>query len=337
MMKLSKRKSWGIIAFIVLALSILGCSSEKEKVTNMAEEIKLNSGAVLKNEEGSYKLYNFENGKYESKKDSVVILAYDKESSSYICMENGKHFVVHNGYKNEIKDINYSELKLSKGGEYISYFIDDNGLKLKIFDTTKENKPIEMKSNVSISGTLYDWYDDNTLVYYGVSDDGVNGLFTYNIKESKEELLYNIKEGYLAFLKGTDNNVIFIQLTLENKKQLMMIDKKTKDVKFLNDNIEELSDIIVSNEKIYFTGKVSGNVNSLYELKDNVPKRLVFDFPAIVKIEKGLVVDENSNILFIGANNLNDKQEQIFTYSKDGSISLISKNSTDYVFVEYNT
>ncbi|MFW2487611.1 hypothetical protein ACN077_03430 [Clostridium chromiireducens] len=336
-MKLSKRKSWGILAFIVLPLFILGCSSEKGKEPSIAEEIKLNSGAVLKNEDGNYKLYNYENGKYESTKDNVVILDYDKDTSSYVYVEEGNNFVVHNGYKNEIKDKNHSELKLSKGGEYISYFIDDNGLKLKIFDTTKENKQIEMKSNVSISGTLYDWYDSDTLVYYGISDDGINGLFTYNIKENKEELLYNIKEGYLAFLKGTDNNVMFIQLTLENNKKLMAIDKKKKDVKFLSDSIEELSDIIVSDEKIYFTGRVSGNVNSLYELRDNKSKRLVFDFPAIVKIEKGIAIDENNNILFIGTNSLNDKQEQIYTYSKDGSISLVTKNSTDYVFIEYNT
>ena len=160
-------------------------------------------------------------------------------------------------------------------------------LKLKIFDTNG-NKEIEMKSNVSISGTLYDWYDVNTLVYYGVSNDGVNGLFTYNIKENKEELLYKIKEGYLAFIKGTIDNVVFLQLTLENNKELIMIDKKTKDVKLLTDNIEELSDIIINKEKIYFTGKISDNVSSVYELKNNKAKRLVFDFPTVVKTEKGL-------------------------------------------------
>lgn len=335
-MKLSKRKCLSILAFIVFPLFILGCSSEKEKTPNITEDIKLNSGAVLKSEEGSYRLYNYENGKYEEVKSNNIILAYDKNSSSYIGVEDGKHYVVHNGNKFEIKDLDYSELKLSKDAEYISYFIEDNGLKLKVFDTN-ENKEIEMKSNVSISGTLYDWYDVNTLVYYGVSNDGVNGLFTYNIKENKEELLYKIKEGYLAFLKGTVDNVVFLQLTLENNRELMMIDKKTKDVKMLTDNINELSDIIISNDKIYFTGMVSNNVSSLYELKDNKAKRLVFDFPAIVKTEKGLTVDENGNILFIGCNSEKINEEQVYTYTLDGSISAVSKNSTDYVFLEYRS
>lgn len=335
-MKLLKRKCLSILAFIVLPLFILGCSHEKEKKPNVTEEIKLNAGAVLKSEEGKYKLYNYENGKYEQTKVSNVILAYDKNSSSYIVTEAGKHYVVTNGDKFEIKDLDYSELKLSKDAGYISYFIEDNGLKLKVFDTNG-NKEIEMKSNVSISGTLYDWYDVNTLVYYGVSNDGVNGLFTYNIKENKEELLYKIEEGYLAYIKGTLDNVVFLQLTLENNKELVMINKKTKDVKLLTDNIEELSDIIINKEKIYFTGKVSNNISSLYELKNNKAKRLVYDFPAVVKTEKGLKVDENGNVLFIGCNSGNNKEEQIYTYTQDGSISAVSKDSVDYMFLDYRS
>lgn len=335
-MKILKRKCLSSLAFIVLPLLMFGCSSEKTKVNtpNVAEEIKLNSGAVLKSEEGIYKVYNYENGKYEKSKTDNVILAYDKSSSVYISIEDSKPYVVNGGRKFEIKDKGYSDLKLSKDGKYISYFIENNGLKLKIFDSN-ENKEIEMKSDVSISGTLYDWYDVNTLVYYGVSNDGVNGLFTYDIKENKEELLYKIKEGYLAFIKGTIDNVVFLQLTLENKKELIMIDKKTKDVKLLTDNIEELSDIIIDKEKIYFTGKIFGNTDSLYELIDNKAKRLVYDFPAQVKIKKGLIIDDNGNILFVGSNNVSSNKEQVYTYAQDGSISAVSKESADFVFLNY--
>lgn len=335
-MKSLKRKCLSVLAFIVLPLFVLGCSKEKPKPPDLTEEIKLNAGAVLKSEEGTYKLYNYENGKYEQSKTNNIILAYDKSSSNYIKIEDSKPYAVNGGQKFEIKDSEYSQLKLSKDGKYISYFIEDNGFKLKIFDI-KDNKEIEMKSNVSISGTLYDWYDVNTLVYYGVSNDGVNGLFTYNIKENKEELLYKIKEGYLAFIKGTIDNVVFLQLTLENKKELIMIDKKTKDVKILTDNIEELSDIIINKEKIYFTGKISDNIDSVYELNNNKAKRLVYDFPAVVKIKKGLKVDDNGNILFVGSNQAKSNEEQVYTYAQDGSISAISKNSSDFVFLDYRS
>ena len=335
-MKSVKRKCLSILAFIVLPLFILGCSAEKPKPPDVTEEIKLNAGSVLKSEEGIYKLYNYENGKYEQTKTKNIILSYDKSSSNYISIEDSKPYVVNSKQKFEIKDLNYTELKLSKEGKYISYFIEDNGFKLKIFDIN-EKKEIEMKSNVSISGTLYDWYDVNTLVYYGVSNDGINGLFTYNIKENKEELLYKIKEGYLAFIKGTVDDVVFLQLTLENKKELIMIDKKTKDVKILTDNIEELSDIIINKEKIYFTGKISDNTNSVYELNNKKAKRLVYDFPAVVKIKKGLKVDDNGNVLFVGSNQVNANEEQIYTYAQDGSISAISKNSVDFVFLDYRS
>lgn len=335
-MKSLKRRCLSSLAFIVLTLFILGCSSEKIKTTNVTEEINLNEGAVLKGEDGSYKLYNYENGKYEQAKTNNIILAYDKSSSNYISIEDSKTYIVNSRSKFEIKNSDYSELKLSKEGNYIAYFIDDNGFKLKIFDTSG-NKEIEMKSDVSISGTLYDWYDVNTLVYYGVSSDGVNGVFTYNIKENKEELLYKIKEGYLAFIKGTTDNVVFLQLTLENKRKLIMIDKKTKDVKILTDDIEELSDIIINKDKIYFTGKIPDNINSVYELNNNKPKRLVYDFPDVVKTKKGLILDENGNILFVGSNNINSNEEQVYTYAQDGSISSISKNSTDYLFLKYQS
>jgi len=75
----------------------------------------------------------------------------------------------------------------------------------------------------------------------------------------------------------------------------------------------------------------------VYEFKNNKPKRLVFDFPAVVKTEKGLTIDENGNILFVGSNSENSNDEQIYTYTQDGSISAVSKNSVDYVFLDYRS
>lgn len=331
-----RRKCFGILACIVLPLFILGCSPKKSNDAKITEEIKLNSGAVLKSEEGNYRLYDYENGEYTLKDSSNTILAYDKSTSSYISVEDGKNYVIHNGNKFEITDDEYIGLKLSPDASYISYFIENNGLKLKIFKTD-DNKEININSNVSISGTLYDWYDKDTLVYYGVSNDGVNGLFIYNINDNKEDLLYKINEGYLAFLKGTVDNILFLQLTLENNKELMMIDKNTKEVKMLSNKIEELSDIIVHNNKVYFTGKISGDINSLYQLSDNKAKRLIFDFPTTVRIDKGLKIDENGDILFIGSNEENLNEQQVYKYSEDGTTSVVSKNAIDYVFLDYRS
>lgn len=332
-----KRKYLSMIAFIVLPLCLFGCSTASDKAdaaSNVAEEITLNSGAILKSEEGSYNLYNYEDGKYSKMNVDDVVLAYDKESSIYICTENGVNYFVRDGKKNEIKDKDISGLKLSKEGEYISYFIQDNGLKLRIYNTA-HNEEIKIDSNVTISGTLYDWYDKDTIVYYGVSDDGVNGLFTYNIKDNKEELLYKINEGFLAYLKGTQDDVLFIQITLENKRALMVIDKNTKNVETLSLDMDEIKDIVKSDDKYYAVGKERDNVESLYEVKTDSVKRLVYDFPAAVNIEKKLALDDNGDVLFIGSKDGGTSEEQIYKYSSDGTVSLIQNTGTDYAFVEY--
>lgn len=332
-----KRKCLSIVAFIVLPLCLLGCSTSKnadDGTGNATEELRINSGAVLKSEEGYYKLYDYENGKYSKTDTEDVVLAYDKESSSYIYTTQGANYVVRNGKRNEIEDKDISGLKLSKGGKYISYFIQDNGLKIKIYEMDN-NKQVDINSNVTISGTLYDWYDKDTLVYYGVSNEGVNGLFTYNLNDNKEELLYKIQEGFLAYIKGNEDDVLFLQITLENKRELMVIDKSTKDVKTISCDMDEIKDIVKVNDKYYASGRGKDNVNSLYELDLKKSKRLIYDFPSIVKSEKGLSVDENGNILFIGSKSGLSSEEQIYQYSSDGTVSLVENTGLDYVFVVY--
>ena len=322
------------IAFSVFSLFILGCNSGKgDAQSNLIESIKLNSGAVLKSEDGEYNLYDYTE-KYIKSEYNKLVLTYDKSSGNYVYRDKNETFVVYGDEKYKIDDINYLKLKLSPGGEYVSYFIEDNGMKLKVI-RLKDNKRIEISSNVAISGTIYDWYDDNSIVYYGVSDDGINGIFINNIENNTEELLYRIKEGYIAYLKGTIDNILFLQLNFDNERQLIMLDKNTKNIEILNDNIEEIKDIIYLNEDIFFVGRVRDNVDSLYKITDWITKRLVYDFPVKVDTEKGIESDESNNILFIGSNEPNGGKEQIYKYSTDSSISSISDESSDYAFVEY--
>ncbi|SFC96302.1 hypothetical protein [Clostridium uliginosum] len=334
-MKEFRKKYLRFLTFIIFPLFLLGCSSGKEDITKVTEEIKLNSGSALKSENGSYKLYNYEDGKYIPAQQNSMIVAYDKASSSYIYMEDEKHYIVHNGYKMEVKDKNHSDIKISPKGNYVSYFMEDEGLKLKIV-TTKDNNEVKLNSNVSISGTLYDWYDEKNLVYYGINDDGVNGIFTYNLDTNKEELLYKLEGGYLSFIKASKNDLIFIQINLENQKELMIINKQSKETKKLSNQIEDLSDLIVYNDTIYFTGKVYGDTNSLYKINSDKVKRIIFDFPSMVKMEKGLSLDENGNILFVGAKGVSE-DEAIYSFSEDGTIAVRSKTAKEYVFLQYRT
>ena len=322
------------MAFSVFSLFMLGCGPEKQpSQPDMAENIELNSGAVLKSENGDYNLYDYDD-KYIKSETNKLVLTYDKSSSSYVYRDKNDTFAVHDKREYKIDDSDYIKIKLSPGGEYVSYFIDDNCMKLKLINL-KEDEIIEIDSHVSISGTIYDWYDSKSLVYYGVSDDGINGIFVYNIQENKEDLLYKLKEGYLAYLKGTIDNVLFLQLNFTNERQLILLNKDTKEIEILNNNIEEIKDVICQDEDIYFIGRVKDNVNSLYKVSSETTKRVVYDFPISIDCEKGIQRDGDGNILFIGSNSPNRGKEQIYRYSKDGSISSISDEATDYAFVEY--
>lgn len=336
-MALIKRKYLSMIAFIVLPLCLFGCSTGSNKVdaaSNATEEIILNSGAMLKSEEGKYNLYNYENGQYSKMNVDDIVLAYDKESSNYIGSDNVGKYFVSKGNRYSIEDNDIRGLKLSQEGQYISYFIQDNGLKLKIYNTFN-NEEVKINSNITISGTFYDWYDKDTIVYYGVSNDGINGLFIYNLKENKEELLYKINNGFLAYLKGTKNDVLFFQVTLDNKRVVMAIDKSTKNVKKLSSGMDEIKEVIKSNDKYYALGKEKDNVESLYELKPDCVKRLVYDFPASIKAEKGLALDDDGNVLFIGVQKKGTSEQEIYKCSNDGTISVIQNTGIDYAFVEY--
>ena len=85
-----------VFIFIVFPLLVLGCQEEKISSNNAAEVIQLGKGAVLKSEEGQYNIYNYRDYKYYKVDTQSTILAYDKSSNSYICIEHGKHFIVYN-------------------------------------------------------------------------------------------------------------------------------------------------------------------------------------------------------------------------------------------------
>ncbi len=152
-MSVLKKKKMSILVFIVLPLLMLGCSSKNDESISVAEELQINQGAILKYEEDKYNLYDYKKDQYKLYEPNKAVVAYDKSSSNYIYSEDKKYYIVHNGEKNEVKDKEFTDIKISPNGKYISYFIEDEGLHLKVFETGK-NKEMKIDSKVSISGVL---------------------------------------------------------------------------------------------------------------------------------------------------------------------------------------
>ncbi|AOR23927.1 hypothetical protein [Clostridium taeniosporum] len=333
-MSVLKKKKISILVFIVLPLLMLGCSPKNEQPISVAEEVEINQGAILKYQEHKYNLYNYKEDKYNLCNSNEAIVDYDKPSSNYIYVEDEKYYIVHNGEKSEVKDPKFTDIKISPNGKYISYFIEEEGLRLKVFETSK-NKEIKIKSKVSISGVLYDWYDENSILYYGVSDDGINGIFIYNLNNNEEQLIYKIDEGYLGFIKSLKENVVFLQIDFNNNKEIVMFNKSNKQATLLTDQIESLYDVVIKGDEIYFVGKLYNDKESLYKIYKNKVKRIVYDFPSIVEVNKGISISENGDILFIGKDT-NSKNKAVYSCSADNTISLVSDKADDYYFIKFN-
>lgn len=335
-MKEFKRVKYRVFALVLGSLFLISCKSGNEG--NKIDGVKLKKGSIIQNESGTYSTYDIKDGKYQKVENSELISLYDSTSGNYITQKDGKFSSFYLGDIKELKDVNLEDidLKLSPNGNYLSYFRKEEGvLNLKII-SLKDGTSVEFSSKVAISDTYLDWIDDDTIVYYGISDDRVNGIFKYNLKENKEELFYKLDGGVIQFIKNVATGVICIQETLDNKKVVKLLDRDGKEKEGLPSNITFISDIITDGKNYYFLGKVKDNNDSLYRISNGKTKRMVFDFPAEIDENKGLSIDDDGNVLFIGRSVANSKVEEIYKLSKDDSISKIKDSINEYGFVKYN-
>ncbi len=325
--------TYGVIIMILLMIG--GCHNNTLDNENTKDILinSLNNGAVLKSQNGEYDLYNYIDASLVKVSSQNAIVAYNKQNNVYIKYEEGKSYAVYKNKKINI-DEDYEELKLSPQGRYLSYFIEDNGLKLKIYDIIQE-KSININSDTLISGTLYDWYDDNKLIYYGIGHKKDNGIFMYDLDNNKENILYKINNGFLNFLKCTKNNVNFLHIDNNNNKEFLSIDKEKSAVVYKSKKIENINDIEEVDSKIYFMGKVIDDAESLYLLDSSGIRRIIFDFPYVIKCSKGLKIDRDGNAIFIGCDSLNGN-EKIYRYNIDGTVEVIGSESVEYTFIEGN-
>lgn len=318
---------------VLLASSILsswlfisGCNNTLEVPS---ENITLSKGAIAREENGNHTNYNLTEGKYSQLEVEKAIVAYDTFSGNYIYEKEGNVFIKYKDKDIEIVDENIKSIKLSKGGEYCSYFKKDKYMQL-VVKRLKDNKEIEINTTVAISGELMDW-SSNNIIYYGIDKNKVNGIFSYNIENGEEELIYKLENGYLGFLKGSDDGIVFLQETIDNKKVLKSINKN-KDINLITDDVVELKDIEINEKGTFLLGKVKDDNYSIYEIKDGELNRLIYDFPNIIHLEKGLSSDEDGNILFVGSTDSFAK-ENIYIY-EDGYVKSVTNDNLKSYFVD---
>ena len=317
-----------VILTILLTNMIYGCKNKIED----REKLQINSGSIVIENNDNYKVYNLNNNEYEIVETNYVITSYDSKSNNFIFSENGNFKVDYLGEEKVIDNTNdIFSPKLSPGGEYLSYFVKDIYLNLKVKDL-KEDEYLDVNSKVSISGELIDWLDSETLVYYGIDDNKNNGIFIYDIKSDEEKFIYKLDAGYIEYLKVLENGVVFLQEKEGKQKSLKFINKNG-DLSESIDNVVEISDVEYTDSGIYIIGKIENNNYSLYQYNNGKMKRLVYDFPKIINLDKGLSKDINGNILFVGGEEPSIERVYI---CEDGTISELSNNEGNYYFINYH-
>ena len=316
-----------LVNFILLiSIFLYGCKNKVEE----KNKVDILNGAVAIENSGEYKIYNLTNDKYEKVDTEYIITAYDLESGNFIYNENGEYKINYLGKEENIEEEKIViSPKLAKNGEYLAYFLKDEYLDLKIKDLSK-NKNISINTKVAISGELIDWLNGNTLVYYGIREDKTNGIFTYNIDSNEEKLLYKLDLGYVEFLKVLDNGIVFVQ-EKEGKQKLLKVIDEDGEVNEVIEDVLDVSDVESTQEGIFILGKLENNNYSLYKYHDKKAKRLVYDFPKLINLEKGLSKDKDGNIIFVGGEDV--KVERIYRCTDD-AISIIDGASGTYNFIE---
>ncbi|MGG7176138.1 hypothetical protein ACQPU1_00990 [Clostridium paraputrificum] len=333
-MGLSNIKKIGALGVLFCSLILVSCGENKINIDKV-EGVKLNRGSITENQKGIYSNYNFQSGKYNKIEGEDIVGIYDYESGNYISEEDGKYVGFYNGKNVMLEGVGQNDIKLnlSPKGEYVSYFTkDSDDIFIAKVRSLEDGKEVNFRPKVIFSWRDMDWLDDKTLIYYGTSDDGIYGVYIYNLENGKEELIYELKGGLIQFIKSTEDGAVFLQETIDDKKSLKVIDKNSKEVSIINEDIVEISDILKSGDEYYVLGKKINSGYAIFKLKNNTATRITYDYPQSINSEKGLSIDEEGNILFIGADKELDKS-RVYKCSKDGSVGRVSEEGKDFTFI----
>ena len=300
-----------------------------------APKIQLSSGAVLSNDKGVYVNYNLDNDEYKKIDTQDEIWSYNKSTGNYVGREENKFFAYFNGKKVTLDNAKESDEKflISPNGKYLLLDRNDDGYNVIIINL-EDGTEVKFNSKVLISGTLIDWVKEDTLVYYGINpDENDNGIFTYDLNNNSEKLVYEFDYGDALFIKGNEKGAIFLQEQIDEGRFLKKIDLDTGKITILSGNVFMVYDLVERDNDIYILGKIKDNTTSLYKIADSKNHRLVYDFPKSISTQKGLQMDEEGNVLFIGINNSNGS-EDVFKCTTKGDLSIIKNPASEYAFVK---
>ncbi|WP_315114480.1 hypothetical protein [uncultured Clostridium sp.] len=355
----SVSKFISLLMTMILALTASSCSKTNEEhfgTKVKATNFKFNDVMITENKDVKSNIYNINNNSL-AKVDSleyVSEIAYKKDEDLYILLSHDKDEIKKNSInilKNDkltnINEFYYArDLRISpKGGNlayrsYSSQSLDSaEGLSLYKIDTREK---IQFNSSVLVSGNLFQWINDDEILYYGVCDETrTTAVYKYNIKDNKEEIYTKLPKGYYTYFLPYKNNLMILARDL-NQNTIYLYKKDSDEIISISESIEEIYDGAYNNinNTIYIIGLEKGSgLPALYSinLENNKVERVTFDFPAEVDPYGGLRIDHEGLVYYCGYTGLDDQNNEVFKYNpKDNSNSLISINASKYRIIGSN-
>lgn len=290
---------------LILLLMLQGCTSKDTK-KNDGKYLKLEKNIIVGFDRKGVKYYNFDDLNevlyteentidvlYNSDPLVVVNIKQEEIDGNYIDIYTKDKIITLN------KSKNYSNIKLSDTGRYLSYYTyeDEEVIDgLKIFDIeTREEK--EIPSEYIISGDNYS-ITNNKVYFYGVHNQGNKaGLYQYDIeKDQVKERDINV-DGIVIYYKVIGDSEIIV--TFDGVDYKLDIYKDNKRVISRND-FTKIEDFLYINDKYYIVGVAQDNTTRIYEIISSDEKRtMTFDFPKNIYASRGIVYDDD-NIYFVG-------------------------------------
>lgn len=346
------------IVFLVFLISIVipsaSCSKSSKTIktdANINKYIQYSGTIILEDKDSSISLYSTDKDKLVEidNSDNILETQYNKNQSVYSCViadkDNiGKNFIsVTTKKRNSIlNDFYYAkDLKISEKANYLAYRTFktqsiDSAEGLKIYNI-ENNKQVNFKSNVLLSGNVYNWINDKEIAYYGISQGNVReiGIFKYNVYTDKEQIYIKDIPGYcMYFIPMVNSTLIFSKTESDNVLSIHSKDKNDNIV--IPNNIENIYSHSYDkvNNNIYFIAsdrytKAAG----IYKLNLDTYtlSKLNYDFPKVVDKDGGIHVDENGLIYYCGYGDLENSNNDVFIYnSTDESNAIITVKSSKY-------
>lgn len=320
-----------IIQLMITTVFFLGCNN---KSVEEVSKINLNKGAFV-DESTHYETFNLnsENTYEQIDTEDKVITNFNMESNTYTFYKDNSFYVNYSSKDIKIEHNKIANLKISPKGNYVFYFINDEYLEPTVIDL-KSEKEILLENEAVISGQFIDWITDTKLAYYGVNtEEKTTGIFTYDVKTKKEENIYKISNGYVKFLKHIDDGLALVEEHYGEDTVLNIINVNG-EVTEISKEVIDINDIESVDDKLYLLGRVKNNNFSIYEINNDELKRLVFDFPNTLYVEKGLSVNDKGEILFVGGSGTS-KNEHLYKYA-EGTVTLVddSLKTCDFINIE---